>query len=186
MTIAEITPRLHQHTASLGIGALLAMFVSFWWMAREGRKGTRKSKGQRRVAYPRSVITFIRCGWLLVALIPAVAVWLGYISGTESILVTAFLTAALVLPIHWEVHNFEITWDGYWIYTKSFWRRPRRIPVNSVTSCRYHFPLQSYRMHTRKNGIIRVPIFTKGIPDLLELLPIDVPAYPPKLLGGNV
>lgn len=137
------------------------------------------------MVYPRPVINFVRSCWLLVAIVPVVALSQGYITGTERALVTAFVTAALMLPIHWEIHNFEITWDGYWIYTKSFWRRPRRIPVNSVTSCNYYFLLQSYRMRTRKNGIIRVPIFTKGIPELLALLPVDVPSYPPRLFGGK-
>ncbi|MES2706665.1 MAG: hypothetical protein V4726_08690 [Verrucomicrobiota bacterium] len=172
----------HSETALFVLGFLILVPVVLWWLAREGRKGTRKSLGQRRVVYPRSVRNFIRMGWIGVGILPALAAILGEIRSGESIILTACGVIAVMLPLHLEVHKFEITWDGYWIYTKSFWRRPRRIPVNSVTQCDYYHILQSYRIATRKNGIIRVPIFTKGIPELLAVLPINVPAYPPFLL----
>lgn len=156
-----------------------------WWLARRTVRESRKSHGQRRVVYPKTTKHLVRAAWAAVVILPALAAAGGMVAGTESLIAMASTIAAVVLPFQLEVQGFEISWDGYWLYTQSFWRRSRRIPVNSVTRCEYSHLLQSYRLHTTKNGIVTVPVFTKGIPDLLALLPVVTPAYPPALLQSG-
>ncbi|RYD31451.1 MAG: hypothetical protein EOP86_17880 [Verrucomicrobiaceae bacterium] len=169
------------------ISVLLALMTPclLWWLARQSVKESLKSHGQRRVAYTGTMKYLVRAAWALVVVLPALAAAGGLVVGTESLILMACLIAAGVLPVQLEVRGLGIGWDGYWLYTQSVWRRSRRIPVNSVTRCGYSRLLQSYRLHTTKNGIVTVPVFTKGIPDLLALLSVTTPPYPPALLRGG-
>ncbi|MDB6136542.1 MAG: hypothetical protein JWM59_4785 [Verrucomicrobiales bacterium] len=169
------------------ISVLLILVIPclLWWLARQSVKESLKSHERRRVAYTRTMKYLVRAAWALVVILLALAAAGGLAVGMDSLIVMACVIAAVVLPLQLEVHGFGIGWDGYWLYTKSVWRRSRRIPVNSVTRCDYSQLLQSYRLHTQKNGIVTVPVFTKGIPDLLALLPVTTPPYPPALLQGG-
>ncbi|MES2705681.1 MAG: hypothetical protein V4726_03665 [Verrucomicrobiota bacterium] len=152
-------------------------------MFRAARDETLDSSGRRIVAYPRVLRICVMAGWIVVITLPLAARGHGIIDGPRSTVFMACVCLALVLPLHLEVFGSRITWDGYWIYTVSPWRRSRRIAAASVTGCRFSWLLLSYIIRTQKNGLIVVPLFAKGIPGLLSVLPVKPPPYPP--LGAD-
>lgn len=153
-----------------------------WVLFRSARRGTRRIRGKRKVVYPRSMRALVHAAWVLVIVLPLLALYYGELAGKKNLVLAMGLLGSLVLPLHLEVFGFQITWDGYWIYTSSRWRRPRRIPLSSVTGCEYSHALQLYRIFTRKSGTIHISAYTSGIAELLELLPVDTPPYPPTFL----
>ncbi len=164
------------------LSAILLAPVMLWVLFRSARRGTRRIKGKGKVVYPRSMRALVRSGWVIAVVLPLIAFHHGELTGKKTLVLAICGLGALVLPLHLEVFRFEVSWDGYWIYTSSPWRRRRRIPFSTVTGCDYSHTLQSYRIFTRKSGTIFISAYTSGIPELLELLPVDTPPYPPTFL----
>ena len=119
----------------------------------------------------------------MVIALPLAARGHGIIDGPRSTILAACMCVAVALPLHLEVFGSRITWDGYWIYTVSPWRKSRRIAAASVTGCGFSWLLLSYVIRTRRSGLIVVPLLAKGIPGLLSILPVRTPPYPP--LGAD-
>ncbi|MDB6135031.1 MAG: hypothetical protein JWM59_3274 [Verrucomicrobiales bacterium] len=143
---------------------------ALWLIPRAALAESRTSRGCRVISYPRvlRICTFI--GWTVAVAVPWAAWQHGMISQRRSIILTM---AGLVLALlfHFEIRRSKITWDGYWIYTISPWRKDRRIAFASVMQCSFSYPLLSHIIRTRKDGLIFLPIFLKGVSGLLQALP---------------
>lgn len=84
-----------------------------------------------------------------------------------------------------EAYVVCIKYDEVGMYTRSPWRRSRRISWQEVVSCDYSEVSQWYRIRTRSQGIVRVSIMLNGVAGLLRALPCEHPSYPPVSASGS-
>jgi uncharacterized Tic20 family protein len=149
------------------------------WLLKSARAETTADEGLRVVAYPRAFKVLVVLGWVVTA---AMVVFVGVVAKDADflpLLAMFGLFATLILPLHLEVFGVLITWDETFIYTRSPWRKSRKIPLTAVRSCDYSASMMWYSVRTDGHGTIRLSQFAKGIPGLLAVLPCTHPGYPP-------
>ncbi|RYD28245.1 MAG: hypothetical protein EOP86_23370 [Verrucomicrobiaceae bacterium] len=144
--------------------------AALWLLQRAALAESRATRGRRVISYPRVLRTCTLIGWAVAVAAPWAAWQHGMISQRRSIILM-MAGLGLALLFHFEIRRSKITWDGYWIYTISPWRKDRRIAFASVTECGFSYPLLSHIIRTRKDGPIFLPIFLKGVSGLLQALP---------------
>lgn len=88
---------------------------------------------------------------------------------------------AILSPVVIELWGVTIEWDEENIYTRSPWRKPRKIPMAAVTKCDFSIWLQWYRIYTNGLGTIRVHKYMSGIANFLNALPCTTPRWPPPM-----
>lgn len=125
--------------------------------------------GERRACYTKAMKRVVIGLWCAVAMIAAT---LGISVGILSWVAVLFIggLGLLILPLHLETFGVEITWDDTMIYTRSPWRKARRIPMEAVRYVDYSSGMQWHRIHTAGYGIVRLHDFLGGGKALLEQL----------------
>ncbi len=149
------------------------------WLLKSAQAESLANAGQRVVAYPKAMRVFVVLGWIATV---GIAIFAGFTAKNADIKNAAAIVGlfiALILPLHLEVFGVLITWDDSFIYTRSPWRKARKIPFSAVRSCDYSNAMQWYRIHTDGHGTIRLHQLARGIPELLSILPCPHPGYPP-------
>lgn len=93
----------------------------------------------------------------------------------------------LGLALAAEAFVTRVTYDDEFIWTRSAWRRPRRIPWSAVERSDYGETNHWYRVHAGRHGIVRLSILMWGVVEFLQHLPCPHPAYPPvNALGESI
>jgi hypothetical protein len=133
----------------------------------------------RCVNYPKAFKIFVWVGWIFTVAIAIIAAFTARGDDFWPATLCVLLFVGLVSPLHLEAYFVRIIWNDETIHTHSPWRRSRRIPISSVTRCDFSRSMQWYRIHTKGYGMVRLPMFARGIPQLLEALPVPNPGYPP-------
>ena len=146
---------------------------------RSAQRDSEAGAAERCVEYPKALKTFVWAGWVFTLTIGIIAGVSATGDSFWSAVLCVVLFVGLILPLHLEAYFVRITWDDETILTRSPWRRFRAIPISSVRRCDFSRSMQWYRIHTEGYGIVRLHLFARGIPKLLEALPIPNPGYPP-------
>lgn len=134
---------------------------------------------EKRIDYPRALKIFIWLGWTFTIVIAIIAGFTARGGDFWPDVLCVLLFVGFILLLHLEAYFVTITWDDKNIYTRSPWRRSRTIPLSSVTRCDFSQTLQWHRIRTEGYGIVRLHIFSRGIPQLLAMLPVTNSGYPP-------
>ena len=133
--------------------------------------------GERRACYTKAMKRVVIGLWGAVAMITAMlGISVGLVSWVA--VITIGILGLLILPLHLEAFGVEITWDDTTIYTRSPWRKARRIPIEAVRYVDYSSGMQWHRIHTAGYGIVRLHDFLGGGKELLERLAGHEPKPP--------
>ena len=161
--------------------ALIAVIVPlvFYWLSKSAQAESAMDARRRVVTYSKAFKVFVVLCWVASAAICILAGFTAKDADIKNVFALVGLFTALILPLHLEVFGVLITWDETFIYTRSPWRKSRKIPISAVRSCDYWVNMQWYRIHTEGHGTIRLSPWAKGIPELLAMLPCSHPGYPP-------
>lgn len=148
---------------------------------REDVSGVGAESSARRLAYSKTWKTVtIVLAFAAICLATFVAIaedkhrFLGFV-------LTITFFGALLSPLVIELRGVTIEWDAENIYTRSPWRKPRKIPMAAVTKCEFSIWLQWYRIYTNGLGTIRVHKYMSGIANFLNALPCTTPRWPPPI-----
>ena len=149
------------------------------FLYRSSQRNSKAEFADKCVYYPKTLKLFVWVGWFFTFVIAIIAAFTarGDHFWTATICVSLFI--GLILPLHLEAYFVKINWDEETIYANSPWRRSRRIPISNVMRCDFSQSMQWYRIHTEGYGIVRLHMFARGIPQLLESLRVPNPGYPP-------
>jgi hypothetical protein len=158
--------------------ALIAVIVpiALGFLYRSAQGDSEIGLSRRCVDYPKALKIFVGVGWIFTV---AIAIITTFAARFDDLLPSLLIFIGLILPLHLEAYFVRIIWDDDTIHTRSPWRRSRRIPISSVKRCDFSQSMQWYRIHTEGYGIVRLHMFARGIPQLLEALPVPNPGYPP-------
>ena len=161
--------------------ALIAVVVpvALGFLYRSAQRDSQTGITEKCVDYPKALKIFVWSGWVFTVVISIIAGFTARGDGFWPATLCVLLFVGLILPLHLEAYFVRITWDDETIHTGSPWRRSRRIPISSVTQCDFSQSMQWYRIHTEGYGIVRLHMFARGIPQLLEELQVPNPGYPP-------
>lgn len=132
----------------------------------------RNAPARRTATYPKVLKALVVLAWIVVSAIPFLLRRFEIARGWQSAVNAGLLSLAVMLVVHLEVFRTKISWDGYWMYTRSPWRRDRRIPIGTVSACLSWPVLSLYILRTQK-GLVILPAFTVGAKNLLAALPAD-------------
>lgn len=148
-------------------GVIVAWMLGYLTRAAQAEAVARE--GERRACYPKAMKWVVIGLWCAVVMIAAT---LGISVGLESWVAVLLIggLGLLILPLHLETFGVEITWDDTMIYTRSPWRKARRIPMEAVRYVDYSSGMQWHRIHTAGYGIVRLHDFLGGGKELLERL----------------
>lgn len=133
------------------------------------------------VRYPETYKTFVKFFWLVTVITFVGAVVTARGNQVLPAVLCVIFFFVITLAFHAETYLLKITWDDEHIFTRSPWRPSRTIPLASVERCDFSKSMAEYRIHTKGHGIVRLSMFARGIPGLLEILPVSHPGYPPPL-----
>ena len=161
--------------------ALIAAIVpiALGFLYRSAQRESETGFAGRCVDYPKALKIFVWVGWIFTIAISIIAAFTARGKDFWPATLCVLLFIGLILPLHLEAYFVRITWDDETIHTHSPWRRSRRIPISSVLRCDFSQSMQWYRIQTEGYGIVRLHMFARGIPQLLEALPVANPGYPP-------
>ena len=172
--------------AAMAIGheigpALTAVIVPlvFSWLLKSAQTESAVDAGRRVVAYSKAFKVFVILSWVATAAFSILVGFTAKDADIKKVYALVGLFTTLILPLHLEVFGVRITWDETFIYTRSPWRKSRKIPISAIRSCDYSVSMQWYRIHTQGHGTIRLSPWAKGTPELLAMLPCSHPGYPP-------
>ncbi|RYD68612.1 MAG: hypothetical protein EOP83_00535 [Verrucomicrobiaceae bacterium] len=85
-------------------------------------------------------------------------------------IVCLVLFGGLTLSLLLESFLVRIGFDEEWIYTRSAWRKERKIPWSETGSPSYADTLRWWRIPTRSQGVIRLHDFISGKDSFFEML----------------
>ena len=161
--------------------ALIAVVVpiALGFLYRSAQRDSRDGLTEKRVDYPKTFKVFVWLGWGFTIAIAIIAAFTARGDNFWPAVLCILLFVGLILPLHLEAYFMTISWDDEAIYTRSPWRCSRTIPLSSITRCDFSQSMQWYRIHAEGYGIVRLPMFARGIPQLLAALPVRNPGYPP-------
>lgn len=163
--------------SSMLIGVIVSAVLGFLY--RSARHDSKAEIFEKCVEYPKAPKVIVWLGWVFTVVIAIVAIFTAGGDDFWPAVLLVLLFAGLILPLHLEFYFVRVVWDDHSIYTRSPWRRSRTIPFSSVTRCDFSQSMQWYRVYTNDHGIIRLSMFARGIPHLLEALPVSNPGCPP-------
>lgn len=142
---------------------------------------SRDAPARRTAVYPKLLKALVGLAWPCALAIPFALRHFEIARSLQSAVNAGLLCATVILLLHLEVFRTQISWDGYWMYTRSPWRRGRRIAMGTISAC-HTWPVLSLHVLRTRDGLVILPDFTVGVKNLLAALPVDCFKHRPPVI----